>query len=709
MRKLGWFLAVASLALAGCGGGDSSFGGGSSGGSSGGGTVATVTVSASAASIPADGSASVTITALVRDGSNVALSNQLVTFSSSAGSLVVNQATTDGSGNATATLSAGGAAAGTTITVTASTGGVQNTVTVNVVNTQQTITLSTDLPQIPSDSSKSAAITALVRDANNQVISGVAVQFASTSGGLTVTSGTTDANGRATAALNSATDPTNRTITVTASAGAAQATITVDVIGTKLTVTGPANLVQNTQGTYTVSLTDSGGKGISGRTVTLASSAGNTLSAASVVTDATGQKTFQLTGVVGGNDTITATALGLQATQAVAVSTQSFAFTAPAAGTKVNLGVAQTITVNWTANGTAQVGQAVNFTSTRGTLSSGTATTDGSGNASVTISSTQSGPAVITASGTGVTAQVTIDFVATNPASVVLQASPSTVAIQGQSTLTAIVRDASNNLVEGVVVDFTLQDITGGSLSVAAATTDNQGRATTVYTASSTTSSKDGVVVTASTGAATPGTAKITVAGQTLFLSLGTGNTINIENAAQYSIDYAVQAIDTAGNAVSAANVTLNVVSLNYFKGGRAWDGNTWAVVPTVECPSEDLNGNGILDLGEDGEPTTPPVTSNPTGNQNGKLDPGLVASVAPGSVTTDTSGTALVKVIYPKDHASYVQVRLTATTTVQGTEASTSSTFWLPVAAKDVNSNAVAPPGLTSPYGTASNCTDPN
>ena len=700
MRKLGWFLALASLALAGCGGGDSSFGGGSSsGGSSGSTSVATVTVTASGASIPADGSASVTITALVRDASNVAVSNQLVTFSSSAGSLVVVQATTDGTGVATATLAAGGAAAGTAITVTASTGGVSNTTTVNVVNTQQTITLSTDLPQIPSDSSRAAAITALVRDANNQVLAGVPVTFSSTSGGLTVTNGTTDANGHATATLNAATDPTNRTITVTATAGAANATINVDVIGTKLSVTGPANLVQNTQGTYTVSLTDSGGKGISGRTVTLTSSAGNTLSAASVVTDATGQKTFQLTGVNGGNDTLTAAALGLQATQAIAVSTQNFTITTPATGTKVNLGVSQTITVNWTSNGAPQSGQAVTFTSTRGTLSASTATTDGSGNASVTISSTQSGPAVITASGTGVTAQVTIDFVATNPATVVLQASPSTVAIQGQSTLTAIVRDASNNLVEGVVVDFTLADITGGALSVASATTDSQGRATTVYTASSTTSSKDGVVVTASTGAATPGTAKITVAGQTLFLSLGTGNSINIENAAQYSIDYAVQAIDTAGNAVANANITMTVVSMNYIKGFREWNGSVWAVTVKATCASEDTNFNGILDPGED---------TSGTGNNNGKLDPGLVASVAPGSVTTDASGNALVKVQYPKDHADYVQVKLTASTTVQGTEASTSATFWLPAAAPDVNKQNVAPPGVNSPYGVSTSCTNP-
>jgi hypothetical protein len=703
MRKLGWFTALAAMVIAGCGGGgNSSFGGGSS--SSGGASiVASVTVSSGAASIPADGSASVAVTALVRDANNVALSNVTVTFSASAGSLVVNQATTDGSGNATATLSAGGAAAGTQLTVTASAGSVSGHVVVNVINTQQTITLSTDLPQIPSDSSKSATITALVRDANNQVLSGVTVGFAGTSGGLTVTQGTTDANGRATATLNAATDPTNRRITVTATAGAANATINVDVIGTKLTVTGPANLVQGTQGTYTASLTDSGGKGISGATVNLTSSAGNTLTPATLTTDVTGQKTFQLTATNGGADTITAAALGQQAQQSVAVSSQSFTLTAPAANVKVNIGAVQNITVNWQSGGAPVVGQTVSFTSTRGTLSSGAAITDASGNVTVTISSTQSGPAVITATGTGVSAQANIDFVATNPATVVLQASPSTVAIQGQSTITAVVRDASNNLVEGVVVSFTLTDITGGSLSVASAPTNNQGRAQTVYTASSTTSSKNGVTVTASTSGATSGTAQLTVAGQTEFLSLGTGNSINIENNAQYSVDYAVQAIDSAGNAVANSNVTLNVESISYLKGARVWNGSDWVVVPSfsgspaeTECLSEDINHDGIY------------VAANDY-NGNGKLDPGLVASVSPGAVVTDTSGSALVKVIYPKDHADYVKVTLTATSTVQGTQASTSSTFWLPVAAADVNDKSKAPPGPVSPYGTATTCANPN
>ena len=68
-------------------------------------------------------------------------------------------------------------------------------------------------------------------------------------------------------------------------------------------------------------------------------------------------------------------------------------------------------------------------------------------------------------------------FVATTPASIDVQASPSTIQTNGQSTIIAIVRDANNNLVEGQTVDFQLTDKTGGSISVASAVTDVQGQA----------------------------------------------------------------------------------------------------------------------------------------------------------------------------------------------------------------------------------------
>jgi hypothetical protein len=714
MRRLSIVAWMAATLLAACGGGSQTITGTAPPPPTGGGsTVTTVTVVSSAAQIAADGSNSATISATAKDANNNFVKGATVTFSASAGGLAVTQATTDANGLATATLTAGTAAAGTSITVTAASGTVSGKVSVMVANTQQTISVITSLPQIPSDSSKAATITALVRNAQNQFVSGVPVTFTATSGGLTVTQAATGVNGAATATLNAAGDPTDRTITVTVTAGTSTATVPVAVIGTKLTLTGSPNLVQGSQGTYTVALVDAGGNGIPNESVGLASAKGNTLSATTVTTDSTGQKTFTMTAVNGGTDTITATTLGLQATQSVVVSSQNFAFTAPAANAQVNLGVVTTLTVAWTANGVAQSGQTVNFSATRGTLSASSATTDAMGNASVTLTSATAGPSVISASGNGVTAQMTLNFVATLPTAVAVQASPSTIATQGQSTVTATVRDANNNLVQGQVVDFAItKDSTGGSLSVASATTNAQGQASTVYTASTTTSASNGIIISATVQGTSvpPGSTSLTVGGQTVFLSLGTGNLINPFSTTQYGLPYTVQAVDAAGNGVNNVTVTFTVTSLGYIKGSRFWSGSTWAtqantlgtdpyayVLAGIDgCRTEDLAGNGVLEPGEDY-------------NGNGKLDPGLVVSTDVGSAITANGGSAAVNLIYPRDHAYYVAVKLTATATVTGTQSSSSAVFWLQGLAADFNSQNIAPPGPTSPYGTATTCANPN
>jgi hypothetical protein len=711
LRIIAWV--SAALMLAACGGSDTiTESTSSTTGVTPGAAVATITVSTSTTSIAADGSTSATISATAQDAKNNAVSGATVTFTSSAGALTVTQATTNASGVATATLTAGTAAAGTVITVTATSGGISGKTTVTVANTQQTISVITSVPQIPSDSSKSATITALVRNAQNQFVSGVAVSFSATSGGLTVTQATTNANGAATATLSAAGDPANRTITVTATAGSSTATVPVAVIGTNLTLTGPANLVQGSHGTYTVALTDAGGNGIPNATVTLASAKGNTLSAATVTTDSNGQKTFTMTAVNGGTDTLTATALGLQATQSVVVSSQSFAFTAPANNTQVNIGSTETLTVTWTSGGVPETGQTVSFSATRGTLSASSITVGSGGTASVTITSTTAGPAVISATGTGVSAQVTVDFIATTPSAVAVQAAPATIATQGSSTITATVRDANNNLVQGQVVDFTItQDATGGSLSVASATTNAQGQASTVYTATTTTSASNGVIISATVqGTAVTATTSLTVGGQTVFLSLGTGNTISAYSATQYSQPWSVQAVDNAGNGVNNVPITFTVTSLGYGKGFRAWNGTFWATAYSTSgsdayayilngddgCRTEDLAGNGILEPGEDY-------------NNNGKLDPGLVASTDVASATTANGGSAAVNLIYPKDHAFWVAVRLTATASVSGTQSSTSAVFWLLGLAADFDTQTIDPPGLNSPYGIANTCANPN
>ena len=567
------------------------------------------------------------------------------------------------------------------------------------------VTVLSSSPTMPSDNSQTVTISAIVQDANNVAVEGITVVMSTDSGFLTVQNAVTNASGIATATLNNGGDPTNRPITVTATAGNIVSSVTVNVIGTDLSLTGPGALAQTDQATYTVVLSDAAGDGIPGETVDVTSSNGNTLSATSLTTDISGQAQFQLTASAAGPDDLTASALGLQAVRRVTVSNDSFAITSPAGGTQIALNTPTTVTLNWSVGGTPQAGQVINFSSTRGTLSSATSTTDAAGNASVTIQSTNAGGATIEATNAqGTSTQVTVQFIATVPNNIDVQASPFTIGPNEQSAITAIVRDASNNLVTGATVVFDLNDVTGGQLSVGSAQTNNQGRATTFYTSSSTTSANNGVRITASvqSNPAISDFVDLTVAQRELFISVGTGNEVFEPNSAQYRKEYIVQVSDSQGNGVSGVNVQVGILSTAYFKGFYTYDAavGVWVVNYTAgPCADEDVNRNGVLDPGEDF-------------NGSGRIEAGNIASVVAqggsgGNFTTDSGGFGVVDVFYPQEFANWVRVSLTATTSVQGTEFAESSNFVLPVSADDIDSQAENPPGNPSPFGTSGSCAD--
>lgn len=96
--------------------------------------------------------------------------------------------------------------------------------------TASTITVTSSVPSLPSDGSATAEIKAIVRDATNNLIPGVVVTFATSSGGIAGSPATSDANGEAIVTLSTAGDPTSRTITVTATAGALTNTVNVQVV-----------------------------------------------------------------------------------------------------------------------------------------------------------------------------------------------------------------------------------------------------------------------------------------------------------------------------------------------------------------------------------------------------------------------------------------------------------------------------------------------
>ena len=579
------------------------------------------------------------------------------------------------------------------------------------------VTVLTSSPSLPSDAAQTVTISAIVRDTNNVAMPDVTVILSTDSGTLTIQNAVTDASGIVTAVLNGGGDPTPRTITVTADAQGVIGQVSVDVIGTDINITGPAALAQGDSATYTIVLVDAAGNGIAGETVNIASANGNTLASATLTTDISGQAQVDLTAAAAGADTLTVDALGIMAQTTLNVSDDSFVLTAPAAGTEIDLNTNATVTLEWSVGGVPQAGQTISFSSTRGTLSAATAVTDGAGIATVQVSSTNAGPAVITATNAGGTStQVIVEFIATIPDNIDVQANPFTIGPAEQSAITAVVRDAANNLVKNAVVNFDLQDVTGGQLSVASATTDSQGRATTFYTSSSTTSSQNGVVITATVqGTAISDSVGLTVAQRELFISIGTGNTIFEPNSAQYRVEFAIQITDSQGNGVEGVTVQAGILSEAYYKGFWFFDAlaGVWVYNPTAgPCIDEDsflpgFERNGVLDPGEDL-------------NGSGRIEAGNIATAVAqtgtgGTFTTDSGGFGIVDVFYPQQHALWVAVTLEATTSVQGTEFAEATTFIVPVNGEDIDDENESPPGVISqvtgligsPFGQSNNCAD--
>src|SRR5690606_33876912 len=222
-----------------------------------------------------------------------------------------------------------------------------------------------------------------------------------------------------------------------------------------------------------------------------------------------------------------------------------------------------------------------------------------------------------------------------------LQASLGTVGINQSSTLTATVRDANNNLVAGKTVRFeVVTDPTQGSLSVGTAVTDLQGRASTVYHATSTPSALNGVEVRATVvnpNASDPqpmvlpeAVVQLTVAGAPSSIVFGTGNTVlQNDDDTLYIQNYTALIKDITGAGVANVPVAITVEPVEYRKGGRVWAGSVWATALSTPaaCLNEDRNFNGILDALDVDE------------NDNGTLQPGGVVTVVQESAQTDSDG----------------------------------------------------------------------
>lgn len=621
------------------------------------------------------------------------------------------------------------------------------------------IVLLANPPQLASAGLVPIDLTAVVRDTNNVLLKDITVTFsADYNGTIQVVRAVTDETGTATAILTSPGDKSNRNnpgITVVARAGNPEktGTVIVPVVGTTISSSGANSAVIGGKVKITFTLKDSAGVGISGQTLTVtADPVGNVVSPPNPVTNTAGQAvvevTANLSGKIVANWVIPKAGTTPEYIGAgpyehlLSVATDNFVFTVPdpskpSVDVCLNASQAeldsnctlprvkppQTLTVKLTTGNppVGVAGKTVAFETTRGTLLTTSDVTNAAGEATTSISSDNAGPAVITAKTTDtsnqpIQAQVQVNFVATLPTQMTLQAAPSTISVNlppstdQQSTITSTVRDVNFNLVKGVTVNFTLTDVTGGTISPASAVTDAFGQASTVYTAGSSPSALNGVRVDAAVvGFPVIGAVTLTVAQKALFITLGTGNTITEPNSTTFALPYSLLVTDTAGLPIQNAVINLGLVPVPtstglpaYFKGrytkifGVTGAFLRWELGPiTASCLNEDLNQNGILDPGEDF-------------NGNGRLDPGNRATVSQTTLTTGANGFAFFDVNYAQEYSNWIQVQLTARATVAGSEATETAQFILPIAANKLIVEA-DPPGNPSPYGVAATCADPN
>jgi adhesin/invasin len=639
-------------------------------------SAATTTVTASPASISADGGSS-TITVTARDANSNVIGGASVTLAASGSTNSITQpaGTTNGSGVITGAISS---TVAEVKTITATVNGTpitqQPTVTVTPgAVSAVTSTVSADPTAITAGGAGST-ITVTARDANSNLISGAAVVLASTGTGNDVTQpvGTTNVSGVATGTVAStvaeaktvsatiAGIPITQTAAITVNPGAvsaAQSTVAVDP--TSIAAGGPTS-------TITVTARDGNNNPIPGLAVVLAASGtDNTLVQPLAVTDASGVATGTISSTVAESKSISATIAGVGVTQtatltvtpdAVSVSTSSVIVSDASITTDGETSIV-TITVrDGSGNPIGGVSVTLAATGDGNVITQPVGATSVAGVITGTFASTIVGSKTITATAGGVELDqepvVVVSVGVVSASSSTVSASPTNISADGgASTITVTARDGGGNVIPGATVVLASSG-TGNDLTQPVGNSDVNGVAT--------------------------GTIASTVAeSKTISATI---NGTPVTQTASVTVD---------PGAVSAANSTVIVDPASISADGGS---------STITVTARDANNNVIPGLA---------VTLAATGAGNTLTQPAAVTNasgVATGSLSSTASGaktiTATVDAV-PIDQEPVITVTpgavSAATSTVSASPtsiAAATGTSTITVTARDANNNVI--PGRT-------------
>ena len=343
------------------------------------------------------------------------------------------------------------------------------------------------------------------------------------------------------------------------------------------------------------------------------------------------------------------------------------------------------------------------------------------GNARVTVASAESGEP---------STHIDVEFVATAPARVAIDASSTRVPAQGTSTVTALVTDEDGNPVKNAEVVFNSGDLKGGRLSPSSATSGSDGEASVTFTAGLDATELDEIELVATVqGTPHRDAMNLTVVERVINVTIGTSNDVIIESfGTQYAMPFVVQVADGGGTPLENADVTMSIRPINrgrfggasngvgaaygkgrmvlvdekgleFYQGDADWSPNAWAMSGfAIGCVSEDVIENRLLDVGEDT-------------NNNGSLDPQDPASLAAvtepgfatlvgGSLTTDSTGSGYFRMIYPASNSMWAYVEITARAQALGAEAEDSFRTVLLIPGSELTETDNVPANYNSPYG---------
>ncbi|MFW5639552.1 MAG: carboxypeptidase regulatory-like domain-containing protein, partial [Thermodesulfobacteriota bacterium] len=575
--------------------------------------------------------------------------------------------------------------------------------TVTVLPVPDSLSLSTSRITVKSDNSDSALITATVLNSNNAPFAGVDVSFDVDSGLLMPaeelpegeqfdpTAVTTGTDGIAQVRFSSGTaDKSNRTVSVTARApGLAAKSIPIQITGTTVSIDNDRSNLSvegDEEATLTLTVQDASQKPIFDAPVNVSVEPAGALSWTTADgdfrTDVTGQVTLKVSGSQQADEAVlTINTMGTTASQTYNVSSTATLFAIISPDTDP---FAQPTNQELPIVVRAPEQNQVRFSTTFGTWENGSKVIDVNvteDTATARLKSAEAGLATVQVldnndPNTSDTIQIAISAPSSEASQLSLQPSagviqPSTGDVSNTITLRATVKNATDQVVGGAPVAFSLEQTTGGgeTISPVVVFTNSQGVATTTFFSGALPSGGQGVLIRAQV------VGKPSVADSRRIIIGGTAGSVVIgrstqvqssDNNTYYTLPMSVVVSDSNGNPVTGAEVTLGAWPVGYSTG--FWTDEPCVPVITSTLENEDENRNLTLDPGEDI-------------NEDGQLTPpnSAAGNAIPSIITTDENGVANFDLVYLKASAVWIVDEITATTLVSGTETQSKLVFRLP------------------------------